>query len=67
MLLKRRQAYATNAKLAVEDGNSEYAKECAETVLMFDQALEACEEQDITMEDLSEIPGTPPPYKVFGT
>lgn len=41
-----------------------YAKECAETVLMFDQALAACEEQEITLEDLSDIPGTPPLYKV---
>ncbi|KAI6171577.1 C2 domain-containing protein [Aphelenchoides bicaudatus] len=63
LLLKRREAYATNAKLAVEDGNSEYAKECAETVMMFDQALAACEEQEITLEDLSDIPGTPSPYK----
>lgn len=64
LLLRRREAFATNAKLAVEDGNSEYAKECAENVLMFDQALEACEEQEITMEDLEDIPKTPPPYKV---
>lgn len=64
LLLRRREAFATNARLAVEDGNSDYAKECAETVMMFDQALEACEEQEITMEDLAEIPKTPPPYKV---
>lgn len=64
LLLRRREAFATNARLAVQDGNSDYAKECAETVLMFDQALEACEEQEITIEDLSEIPGTPSPYKV---
>ncbi|KAI6216333.1 C2 domain protein [Aphelenchoides besseyi] len=63
LLIRRRQAYALNAKLALEDQNTEYAKECAETVQMFDQALEACEEQEITMEDLSEIPQTPPPYK----
>lgn len=64
LLMRRREAYVTNARLAVEDGNSVYAKECAETVMMFDQALEACEEQEVTMDDLSEIPGTPPPYKV---
>ncbi|KAI6234338.1 C2 domain-containing protein [Aphelenchoides fujianensis] len=63
LLTRRLQAYARNAKLALEDKNTEYAKECAETVEMFEQALEACNEQDITMEDLAEIPSTPPPYK----
>lgn len=64
LLLRRKEAYLANVRLANEDGNIKYAKECADTVIMFDQALEACEEQEVTMEDLCNIPGTPPPYKV---
>ncbi|CAD5210901.1 unnamed protein product [Bursaphelenchus xylophilus] len=62
-ITRRMAAFTANGLAAHQDGNSGYAAECAETVQMFQQALEMCDTTDITMADLEGIPKTPPPYK----
>ena len=63
-LRKRFEAFALNLKLAKEANDLPNAKEFAATVEMFEQAMQAAEENDLTMADLADVPGMPPPYKV---
>ncbi|KAE9552629.1 hypothetical protein FO519_004177 [Halicephalobus sp. NKZ332] len=62
-LRKRFEAFALNLKLAQEAKDLPNAKEFAAMVEMFEQAMQAAAENDLTMADLAEVPGMPPPYK----
>lgn len=63
-LRKRFEAFAVNLKLANEANDLPNAKEFAAMVEMFEQAIQTATENDLTMADLAEVPGMPPPYKV---
>jgi coiled-coil and C2 domain-containing protein 1 len=63
ILLKRLEAYTRNLLSAKDAGDLPNAKEFAAQVEMFEQALAAATENDLTLADLAEVPGTPKPYQ----